>query len=104
MTNEHCHCPSPRGKAAISPTGYCPRCGVEGSRREQAMRDSLASLNLRPAIDQARDEGWAAGYRAGLIDGRREVIDALLDPAALPVPPLIGTTIPAHIDSTGVAA
>jgi hypothetical protein len=103
MTNEHCRC-APFGRAAISPTGCCPRCGVQGSKREQAIRDALASLNLRPALDQARDDGWAAGYRAGLLDGRREVIDALLDPASLPTPPLIGTTIPARLHITGAAA
>ena len=83
MTSEHCNCPGP---AVIAPTGCCPRCEAQGSRRAVAIRDALASQNWRPAIDQARQAGWAAGYRAGLAEGRRQAITTLLDPAAPPAP------------------
>lgn len=96
--SEHCDCPgglATGGRAVISPTGCCPRCGVQGSRRAAAIRDALASQNWQPAIEDARHAGWATGYLTGLAEGRRQAIDALANPAALPAPPLIGTAAPA---------
>jgi hypothetical protein len=93
---EHCDCPGggPGGRAVISPTGCCPRCGVQGSRRAAAIRDALASQNWGSAIEDARHAGWVTGYLVGLAEGRGQAIAALLDPAASPAPALIGTSTP----------
>jgi hypothetical protein len=108
MNWEHCNCPGPGGRAAIAPTGCCPRCGVQGSQRAAAIRDALASQNWRPALDQARAAGHAAGYRAGLAEGRRQALAALLDPAALPAPVPVeagpGWAWPPTPDPIGAAA
>lgn len=75
---EHCHCPALGGRAVIGPTGYCPRCGAQGSRRADAVRDALAAQNWRPALDQAHDTGYTAGYAAGLAEGRRQAVSTAL--------------------------
>jgi hypothetical protein len=80
MANEHCNCPgggTAGGRAVISPTGCCPRCGAQGSRRASALRDALAAQNWQPAIEDARQAGWLIGYLAGMAEGRRQAIEAL---------------------------
>jgi hypothetical protein len=98
MPHEHCDCPGWRchGRAVISPTGCCPRCGAQGSRRAAALRDALAARNWQPAIEDARQAGWTTGYLAGLAEGRRQATAALTGPAALSTPVLIGTSAPRH--------
>jgi hypothetical protein len=79
MANEHCKCPSANGAAVISPTGCCDRCGVHGSKREEAIRSALASGRHQLAAEIGRYEGRRDGVETGIEIGRRQVFEALAD-------------------------
>ena len=75
-----CGCPGPYN--TVSSTGVCDRCGVAGPRRAEAVRDALASglTGLRTAMELGRQEGRKAGFSAGIQEGRRQAVEALLNP------------------------
>lgn len=72
-----CGCPGPYN--TISSQGACDRCGVEGPLRRQAVREALASGRYRLAAEIGRAHGRQAGYGAGVEEGRRQAIEALLE-------------------------
>jgi hypothetical protein len=78
MANEECRCPAPGGRAVISPTGCCERCGVQGSKREMAIQNALASGRTRLAAEIGKYEGRREGVALGLVLGRKEATGALL--------------------------
>jgi hypothetical protein len=83
---EQCGCPgggSAGGRARISSTGWCQRCGAQGSHRAEAIRAALAARNWGPATEAARAAWFATGFAAGVQVGRREVIDCLTGPGGL---------------------
>jgi hypothetical protein len=69
MPSERCRCPGDWN--VIAPQGMCPRCGAEGSKHQQALREALAAGRWRAAAEDAWGRGWAGGWQAGLAEGMR---------------------------------
>lgn len=74
----HCNCPVPGGKATIAPQGMCERCGIEGPDHQRALQEALAAGRSKAALEEGRFEGQRQGYYAGILEGRQQMLDALV--------------------------
>lgn len=64
MANERCACPGDWN--VVSPTGCCTSCGYQGSQREQAVKDALASGRHHLAREIGHEEGVREGFQLAL--------------------------------------